>query len=146
MSTPSQPYINQVYLNRIFLLQIFNHYDLTNTANELIINILATGGQNRTDISITESEAQLETPRAQVLADGCYKLYGIEFGPANNVRSMPRLGEMADVYAGLQITDCLGNGCEQTDGIIMEGWNVYWEKWPTVLGFDWKYGVKGCYY
>lgn len=142
MSTASQPYNNQVYLNRIFLLQIFsNHYDLTNTPNELITNILATGGQIQTDISIIESEAQRDPSRAQVLQDGFYNLYGIEFGCANDVRLMPRLGEMADVYAGLQITDCLGNGCERMNKVIMEGWNGYWNKRLAVLGFDWKFGV-----
>lgn len=103
--------------------------------------MLATGGEIQTDIAIIESEAQQDPSRAQVLADGFYNLYRIEFGSANNVRLMPRLGEMADVYAGLQITDYLGNGCEQMNEVIMEGWNGYWEKRTAMLRFDWKCGV-----
>ncbi|ODM23454.1 hypothetical protein SI65_01043 [Aspergillus cristatus] len=137
MSTPDQPQSQMsylTYLNRIYLLQIFsNHYDLTHFPNQFVINTLATGGQILTDIFIIEAEAQRDPSRAQVLADGFRILYGIEFGCASDVLAVPRLAEIGNAYAGLQIMDCLGNGYEHMNEMIMKGWMEYLGERPAVL-------------
>lgn len=103
-------------------LQIFsNHYGLTNTPNEIITNILATVSRIQTDIPMIESEAQQNPSKAQDLPDGLYDFYGIEFGSANDVRLILRLGEMENGYKGM-------------NEVIMDGWMRYWDKQSAVLG------------
>lgn len=68
-----------------------------------------------------ESEAQQNPSKAQDLPDGLYDFYGIEFGSANDVRLILRLGEMENGYKGM-------------NEVIMDGWMRYWDKQSAVLG------------